>query len=197
MRRLHRSAAALALMLLAVPMAGAAPADDFLKSLATLCGQAFEGKIVANTAPNAGNDPFVGKVLTMHVRECKPGEIKVPFHVGEDRSRTWVLTRTADGLRLKHDHRHQDGTEDAVTQYGGDTAGPGTAERQEFPVDAFSKVMFTEQKLSPASQENTWAVELHPGKSYVYELSRPGRLFRVEFDLTRPVPPPSAPWGHK
>jgi len=32
---------------------------------------------------------------------------------------------------------------------------------------------------------------------FAYELSRPGRLFRVEFDLTVSVPPPPPPWGHR
>ena len=42
------------------------------------------------------------------------------------------------------------------------------------------------------------AIEIAPGRQFVYELSRPGgRLFQVEFDLTRPVPPPPAPWGSK
>ena len=48
----------------------------------------------------------------MHVRECSEDAIRIPFHVGEDRSRTWVVTRTANGLRLKHDHRHEDGSEE-------------------------------------------------------------------------------------
>jgi hypothetical protein len=42
---------------------------------------------------------------------------------------------------------------------------------------------------------NVWAIELEPGRRYVYELARPGRLFRVEFDLTKPVAPPLPPWG--
>jgi hypothetical protein len=40
--------------------------------------------------------------------------------VGSDRSRTWVFTKTAASVRLKQDHRHKDGSEDRVTQYGGD-----------------------------------------------------------------------------
>ena len=58
-------------------------------------------------------------------RSCDLAEIRIPFHVGEDRSRTWVMTPTSVGLRLKHDHRHEDGSEDEVTQYGGDTRGTG------------------------------------------------------------------------
>jgi hypothetical protein len=34
---------------------------------------------------------------------------------------------------------------------------------------------------------NVWAVEV-TDKVYVYELRRPNRHFRVEFDLTKPLP---------
>ena len=166
-----------------------------MANLAALCGQAFAGKVVADTPPPTGADPFAGKPLVMHVRECSDGGIRIPFHVGEDRSRTWVLTRTDDGLRLKHDHRHEDGSEDPVTMYGGDTADAGDATRQRFPVDAESRTMFTREGMT-ASNSNTWAMEIEPGEAFVYELARPGgRLFRVRFDLTRPVATPPAPWG--
>ena len=173
-----------------------ASAEAFFANLEPLCGKAFAGRIVADTPAPAGNDPFVGKPLVMHVRECGADEIRIPFHVGDDRSRTWVLSRTPQGLRLKHDHRHADGTPDATTLYGGDTATPGTAGRQEFPVDAESRAMFTREGRT-VSNTNTWAMEVHPGRSFVYELARPGRLFRVEFDLTQPVTPPPPPWGSK
>lgn len=173
------------------------PADVFLARIAGHCGQAFEGRIVANEPPPAAEDPFAGKRLVMHVRECGGNEIRIPFHVGDDSSRTWILTRTDSGLRLKHDHRHEDGTEDAVTMYGGDTAMPGTATRQEFPVDQHSVGMFRREGLT-ASVVNVWAMEIEPQTRFLYELARPGtgRLFQVEFDLTRPVAPPPAPWGH-
>jgi hypothetical protein len=106
-----------------------------------------------------------------------------------------VITRTASGLRLKHDHRHEDGSPDESTMYGGDTAQAGTAIRQEFPVDAESVAMFGRLGMT-ASVTNTWAIEIVPGEQFVYELSRPGgRLFQVEFDLSKPVPAPPAPWG--
>ncbi|MCU0971961.1 MAG: hypothetical protein MUF57_09295 [Gammaproteobacteria bacterium] len=174
----------------------AAP-DAFLAALSGLCGKAFAGRIVANepaAAPGSPPDPFEGKSLVMHVRECTAGEIRVPFHVGDDHSRTWVITRTGNGLRLKHDHRHEDGSPDVLTMYGGDTATPGTAVRQEFPVDAESKALFERQGLK-ASLTNVWTIELEPGRRYVYELARPGRLFRVEFDLAKPVALPPPPWG--
>lgn len=192
---------AIVVLLAAVPAtageaaATAHPADLFLARVAAHCGQAFAGRIVANE-PVQGDDPFDGKALVMHVRECSDMEVKVPFHVGDDHSRTWVLTRTAPGLRLKHDHRHEDGSEDAVTMYGGDTVSEGSAMRQEFPVDAYSVEMFQREGLG-ASVANTWAMEIEPGTRFLYELSRPGgRLFQVEFDLARPVPLPPTPWGH-
>jgi hypothetical protein len=105
-----------------------------------------------------------------------------------------VLTRGAGGLRLKHDHRHADGSADAVTMYGGDTLDAGSASRQQFPVDAQSRAMFTREGRS-VSNTNVWALEIAPQRSFVYELAREGRLFRVEFDLARPVAAPPPPWG--
>jgi hypothetical protein len=162
--------------------------EAFWSHLAALCGRAFEGRLI--DAP-PGDTVFAGRRLVMHVRECSPSEIRVPFHVGEDRSRTWVLTRTATGLRLKHDHRHEDGSEDDITQYGGDTSDAGTATRQEFPADAHTA------HLVPAARTNVWTVEVVPGQHYAYALRREGtdRRLRIEFDTTREVAPPPPPWG--
>ena len=177
------------------PAPAPSPAAQFLADVAAMCGQAFGGRIAASE-PEQPNDPFVGQALVMHVRTCEPERVLVPFHVGADRSRTWVLTLQGDRLRLKHDHRHEDGSEDELTQYGGDSTTPGTANRQEFPVDQFSIDLFTRTNRT-VSNTNTWAMEVVPGKTFTYELSRPGRLFRVEFDLTTPVAIPPAPWGHQ
>lgn len=164
--------------------------DAFWVSLRSLCGQAYEGTVVQGSPADTS---FIGKTLVMHVRECSEAEVRVPFHVGEDRSRTWILTRTTDGLRLKHDHRHEDGSEDEITQYGGDTRGPGTASVQEFYADAHTA------ELIPAAATNVWTVEVLPGERFAYALRREGtdRRFRVEFDLARPVAPPPPPWGHE
>ena len=171
------------------------PADSFMTRIAQHCGQAYAGRIIANE-PEADDDPFAGKKLVMHVRDCSEREIRIPFHVGDDHSRTWILTRTEEGLRLKHDHRHEDGSEDAVTMYGGDTVSDGSERRQEFPVDEESVELFEREGLTE-SVKNVWAMEIEPGDDrFVYELARPGteRLFRVEFDLSTPVAEPPAPW---
>jgi hypothetical protein len=163
--------------------APSSPLDAFWANIAVHCGQSFDGRIIANI-PAQPSDAFTGQRLVMHIRECSDNEIRIPFHVGNDRSRTWVLTRTESGLRLKHDHRHDDGTPDAVTMYGGDTIDPGSAMRQEFPVDAESIRLFEREGLT-ASVINVWAMEIVPGERFVSELARPGtdRMFQVEFDL--------------
>ncbi|MHB8912319.1 MAG: hypothetical protein ACYC42_06675 [Lysobacter sp.] len=201
MKTLTRTAVAtaLAVVLAACATLSASPAATpqavFFERLTALCGKAFTGSVAVDTPAPTGDDPFAGKALVMHVRDCSGREIRIPFHVGDDRSRTWVVTRTGSGLRLKHDHRHADGSSDAVTMYGGDTAAAGTASRQEFPVDAASQAMFAREGRT-TSNTNVWAMEVEPGRAFVYELARPGgRLFRVAFDLARPVAAPPAPWG--
>ncbi len=173
-----------------------APGDAFLAAVAAHCGKAYAGEVVEDNPAPAGEDPFAGKRLVMHVRGCDDPsqELRIPFHVGDDHSRTWVLSRTEHGLRLKHDHRHRDGSPDAITLYGGDSKPPGTAQRQEFPADTDSVAMFRKADML-ASTHNTWAMEIEPDEQFVYELTRPdGRRFRVVFDLTRPVAEPPAPW---
>ena len=169
----------------------AAVADAFFARLSALCGQAFAGTVETSDPADAA---FAGKPLVMHVRDCSEAEIRIPFHVGDDRSRTWVISRTPTGLRLKRDHRHEDGSKDVLTDYGGDTIGAGTAGRQLFPADTYSKALFIAEGRA-ASTANVWAVEVEPETRFVYELSRPDRLFRVRFDLTRRIPVPPAPWG--
>lgn len=172
------------------------PADRFWTNLQQLCGKAYEGRVIE--AP-AGDTTFANKRLVMHVRSCTPNEIRIPFHVGEDRSRTWVLTRTVklhptvSGIRLKHDHRHEDGSEDKITQYGGDSRAAASATRLEFPADPHTA------SLIPEAKTNVWTVELEPGRTFVYALRREGtdRRFRIEFDLSNAVAPPPPPWGVK
>ncbi|MEE4304068.1 MAG: hypothetical protein V2J19_07915 [Wenzhouxiangella sp.] len=168
--------------------ASAEPVEAFWAELQALCGRAFEGELVA--AP-PGEDGFSGQRLIMHVRECSDQRIRIPFTVGEDRSRTWVLSRTGDRIELKHDHRHRDGSADAVTMYGGTTTNTGTSRAQYFPADQHTREM-----IEPAFS-NVWTVRIEPGESFTYGLWRLGtpRVFRVDFDLGEPVEPPPAPWG--
>lgn len=160
------------------------PQDAFLARLNALCGQRFEGRVVSTDAADAD---FRSNRLVMHVRDCAADEVGIPFAVGEDRSRRWIVTRTDTGLRLKHDHRDEQGVIHGYHMYGGDTASAGTAARQEFPVDQESITQFLAGGAQ-VSTTNVWAMEVRPGDIFAYELRRPeGRFLRVEFDLTRPV----------
>jgi hypothetical protein len=164
------------------------PADPFWAALQPLCDKAFEGRVVEGTEPS--DAAMREQRLVMHVRSCSADEIRIPFHVGENRSRTWVLTRTADGVRLKHDHRHEDGTPDRVTQYGGDTRSMVNPTSLDFFADAYTA------ELIPAATTNIWTMAIDPGETFVYALRREaqGRRFRVEFDLARPIAAPPPPW---
>ena len=189
MRRSLAPAALVVLMALSVTACASTPVPDspqdtFLARLNALCGQRFEGRVVTT---DPVDDDFRNSRLVMHVRDCSPAEVGIPFAVGEDRSRRWVITRTDAGLRLKHDHRDPQGEIHGWHMYGGDTVAPGTAERQSFPVDAESIAMFREGGAE-ASTTNVWSVDVRPGDIFAYELRRPsGRFLRVEFDLTRPL----------
>ena len=166
--------------------------DGFFDNIAVNCGKAFEGKVTVDNA--TGPSSFADKKLVMHVRKCNERELQVPFHVGDDASRTWIITKTGSGLSLKHDHRHQDGSDDVSTMYGGHTLDAGFASMQSFPADQYSKELFVSQGI-PQSVGNTWQMYIYPEK-FTYRLIRQGREFRVDFDLTKHITPPAAPWGY-
>ncbi|MCF6275007.1 MAG: hypothetical protein L3J05_04510 [Robiginitomaculum sp.] len=162
--------------------------DQFWGGLNLLCGSSYAGKMVSSDEVDAD---MADKEMTMTVN-CTGKDIRIPFAVADNRSRTWVFSQTETGLQLSHQHNHEDGSEDKVSQYGGATATDGTATRQEFPADGFSVALFMLQDLE-ASMANVWAVEITP-ETYTYELNRSSRHFRVEFDLTKEIDTPVIPW---
>lgn len=164
--------------------------EQFWAHLQPLCGNAYSGRIVEG-AP--GDSTLQSAALIMHVTECGEDRLAIPFHVGDDRSRTWVLTRTESGLRLKHDHRHEDGTDEEITQYGGDTFGAGAARRQEFFADSVTA------SLIPTAATNVWTLAIVPGELFVYSLRRAetNQHVRIEFDLTQPVAAPPPAWSRE
>lgn len=174
-----------------VPAQTAAGNEIFWTELEKLCGKAYAGTVAA--AP-ADDTTFKDKILVMHVRSCEKNRIRIPFVVGEDRSRTWILTRLKGGkILLKHDHRHEDGTYDKVTDYGGLTVNTGLPTRQVFPADQQTA------DVLPAAAPNVWWIELTPGDYFSYNLRRMGseRYFSIRFDLKTEVKAPAAPWGWK
>lgn len=172
-------------------------AEVFWAELEKLCGKAFAGDVAVDTS----NSPdFAGKALVMHVRSCEKDRIRIPFFVGDDRSRTWVLTRKDGRIRLKHDHRHKDGKPDSVTMYGGTAANSGMATRQFFPADEETvTVVAPPAGNAPSAAANVWWIDLVPGEHFTYNLRRLGsdRLFSVKFDIKDQVKTPEPPWGWK
>jgi hypothetical protein len=165
------------------------PADIFWNNLQKLCGKAFAGTVAA--AP-AEDTTFKGKELVMHVRSCEKNRIRIPFFVGEDKSRTWVLTRQKNGrILLKHDHRHEDGKPDQVTMYGGLTSNAGSTTRQMFPADDETI------KVIAAAASNVWWIDLVADEYFSYNLRRLGteRYFSIKFDIQKEIKTPDAPWG--
>ncbi|WP_417477954.1 hypothetical protein [Maricaulis sp.] len=191
MKLIHASAALGLISLAACSAPQSTPAsDDMLLALSQYCGQAFEGGVVSDDPRDAD---WAAEVLTIHFRECSEDEVRIPLHVGENRSRTWIISRQGDGLRLQHDHRHEDGSDDAVSMYGGSTVTPPADGIAQFPADQFSKDLFEREGLA-VSVTNVWTLAL-TDEALTYALDRPERHFEVSFDLTRPVDVPPAPWG--
>ena len=165
-------------------------AGVFWNELLKLCGKAFAGTVAA--AP-ADDTTFKDKQLVMHVRQCQKDGIRIPFVVGTDRSRTWVLTRKGSRIELRHDHRHEDGKPDKVTMYGGWTTSGGMPTRQMFPADQQTVDVIA------AAATNVWWIDIVPGEHFSYNLRRMGseRYFSIKFDVKTPVKTPEAPWGWK
>lgn len=164
-------------------------AQLFWVELQKHCGKSYEGELAENPE---GSGTFKDQKLVMHVRSCSDTVIRIPFMVGENRSRTWVLTLRNDLIQLKHDHRHEDGSEDAVTQYGGTATNSGSPTLQIFPADVQTAT------LLPNAVSNVWWISL-TDKVFTYNLRRlnSDRLITVTFDLSKTVDTPAAPWGSK
>lgn len=161
--------------------------DQFWQQLKRHCGKTYEGTV---TSGATANDGFSGKRLIMHVLSCSDDQLLIPFNVGENRSRTWILTKKMDKIELKHDHRHEDGSKDAVTMYGGTSTNSGLPGIAMFPAD-----QQTVQTI-PAAATNIWWMTINQN-TFTYNLRRIGsdRLFTVTFDVTKPIEKPLPSWG--
>jgi hypothetical protein len=170
--------------------AGLAPEQEaFWAALQAHCGNAYRGRVsdaTAYYAPNVQGDAVI------HFMDCDAERIHVPFHLGDNRSRNWIVTRAGGTLRLKHDHRHEDGTEEEISQYGGDAPSPGLPHRQIFPADEHTATIL------PQRADNFWFLHFVDDSTLHYGVHWPmqGHSVRFEFDLANPVPPPPRPWGY-
>lgn len=152
----------------------------FFENLKSFCGQSYSGEVVyPDTPPQGFTDPLVA-----HFTHCEENEIHIPFHVGENESRTWMLELIDnDVLHFKHDHRHPDGTPERMTDYGGFASNEGSENLQRFPADDFTI------SIRDNLRSHIWVMEISEDEStfsyslYLYE----NLYFRADFDLTNPM----------
>lgn len=182
MSRVSLACAAAALLLSACGDVAERSSDAFFENLTALCGGSYLGQITSNQAVDAD---WIASVLVVGPVSCEDDVIRMPLAVGEDRSRTWVVSLNEDELEFRHEHVEPDGSPSAVTQYGGFASVGGTAERQEFPADELTRENFWENDLI-VSLPNVWTLTFD-GQSLGYTLSRPStetdpaRDFRAVF----------------
>ncbi len=152
----------------------------FFDNLASFCGQTFSGEQIYRSHHSSG---WAGIEMTMHVEVCEDQKILVPFHVGEDQSRTWMFLVEDGRLRFRHDHRYPDGTPEDETLYGGYANESGTAFVQHFPADEYTA------HLIEGGEGNIWTVRISEDMTtFTYRLERDGeKRLRVDFDLSRPL----------
>jgi len=152
----------------------------FLDNLASLCGNSFRGK---ETFMAPGRESWAHRDFVMHVTLCEDDRVHIPFHLDEDRSRTWMFFFEERGLRFRHDHRHEDGSPEDLTLYGGYADGHGTEFFQKFPADEYTVDLLEDDR------GREWRVILAEDMStFTYQLLYHGEVvFAAEFDLTSPL----------
>ena len=154
--------------------------QQFFDNLASLCGQSFEG---AETYTIEGRENWQGKRLVMEVVHCEKEQVHITLAVDENRSRTWKFLEEDGALRFRHDHRHEDGTPEEVTLYGGYASNAGNGLVQYFPADVYTC------ELIEYACKNEWVVMLSEDMTtFSYILSLDGVMrFQADFDLTKPL----------
>lgn len=153
----------------------------FLNNYLEYCGNTYKGE---TTVIDLGEDHELdGAQLTMIFETCTDEEVRIPFIVNDDSSRTWILKMTQHGLHLSHDHRYPDGTQYDHNFYGGYADDEGTTFMQFFPADHRT----IEDR--PQREINRWAKEFDiENERYYYRLYLRGELrFEATFDLSEPI----------
>jgi hypothetical protein len=136
----------------------------FFQTLSERCGDVYYGESVF---PDNPEHELYGASLKMTIESCTETELRIPFQVNEDRSRTWILTLSDEGLLFKHDHRYDDGTPHDLTNYGGWAAEGGSPTKISFPADEQTAEML------PEAVTNVWTMELDlTNNQFTYFLER-------------------------
>lgn len=153
---------------------------EFWNNLKSLCGKSFAGE---QTYMKEGRESWAHLDFRMHVALCQEKRIQIPFHLSQDQSRTWMFLIEDGRLRFRHHHRHEDGTPEDLTMYGGYSDGSGTAFVQYFPADDYT-IDLLQDTLG-----RKWAIVLDEELTTLkYQLSYHGEVvFEGTFDIANPI----------
>lgn len=165
----------------------------FFDSVKALCGKAFSGGIIEDTANSAA---YGGKKFILHIRDCSDSQIKMPLHIDDNSSRILILTKSdaksGGSIKLQHDHRHSDGSSDDLTLYGGSTSSAGTPNNQAFPESAES-IEITKTYGKGRTYPSVWSIILGT-EDIVYQVVRPGRTIKIQVKFSDTVANPATAW---
>ncbi len=152
----------------------------FFENLGNLCDNSYNGEEIYRSHHGESMAEYD---LIMHVTVCEDDHIYIPFHIGDDHSRTWMFLAEDGKFRLAHDHRYENGTPHELTMYGGYADDTGTKYVQHFPADEYSA------QLIEDGGGNVWTIKLDENfTTFTYRLERDGeKRWRVDFDLMQPL----------
>jgi len=158
------------------------PQRAFFENMRAMCGETFGGRTIF---AEEGDETFEPARLYFTVEECGEDEIRAPFTVGDDASRTWILQMGEEGLTFSHEHLRPDGTEYETSGFGGHATDDGSATFQHFPD-------FWGTDETPEAERRIWRLRIDQENDlFVYYLDRGGRLaYRLVFHLGPPSPAP-------
>jgi hypothetical protein len=175
MRTIDRTMTKIAACVTALALAGcgaapvvettANPQRAFFDHIAARCGDEYPGRAVI--APET-DDTFRPAFLGMRIETCTENQIRIPFIVDDDDSRTWVLTLDGGDLVFTHEHMLEGDTLSANSGWGGRAvAGSGTELFQHFPDHRW------DPEHVPEENRSHWRMRLDPDHGqFVYYLDR-------------------------
>ena len=193
--------AAAASILILAACSGPPEEHALFEALEPYCGQAFGGQV---TRDEAAMDALSGEPLVLHLRECTGNTLSMPLHIGNARGLILVLTRTRDGLELRHRVLRPDGSPARTDGYGGSSGETSTPLRAIFPPDGPAPEIETPSVAGLVTGAGrTHQLEWQASDTILVYGFGPGGIgadagtLRIAFDLSTPVSPPPPPWGEE
>lgn len=161
--------------------------ESFFDAIKSHCGKAFSGSVEDSSNSTAYN----GKKFVLHIRDCSNTQIKMPLHIDDNSSRILILTKSGESIKLEHDHRHPDGSPDALTLYGGYSV-DSTAKVANFP-ESSESIAITKAHAPNRTYPSLWSIILS-AEDITYQVVRPGRTIKSNFKFTDTLSDPPTAW---